>query len=365
MSAMMQVLDPAIDGDAAEWISRWDESVARLPFAHPSVANLLSGDRGRLLALTMTWHDSTVLYPLVLRAVGNGAHDVISPYGYGGPLFHGDAPVDELASRFWGFFDEWAHDHQVVSEFARLSLFEDTLPHPGRVRRRNMNFVRELVPDREVLWAGCAGKVRQNARRAVRSGVTVWIAEGRELHDEFHRIYSATMERLGSDTWYRFDEDFFARLHGGFPGRSVYVAAYLEGEAVSIDLMLLGRRTAYYFLGGTDMNASRSRPNDLVKMSVMEWLADRDYRWYVLGGGVTPGDGLERYKRGFAPEGERCFRTAERVLDPVAYAVLVDERRERAAADGQAWDEEGEYFPAYRAPLVERTLLASVSGGTA
>lgn len=138
-----------------------------------------------------------------------------------------------------------------------------------------------------------------------------------------------------------------------YPGRLVYVAVERDGQPVSMDLLLLGRETAYYFLGGTDITMANLRPNDLVKMTAMEWLADQGYRWYVLGGGVRSGDGLERYKRGFAPEGARYFCTAGRILDPSGYAELTAERRTAALASGLTWNEETEFFPAYRAPATE------------
>jgi len=56
-----------------------------------------------------------------------------------------------------------------------------------------------------------------------------------------------------------------------------------------------------------------------------------------LGGGVGRGDGLERFKRGFA-NAELPFTTHEVVCDRAAY--------ERLSAGRDA----GEFFPAYRAP---------------
>jgi hypothetical protein len=56
-----------------------------------------------------------------------------------------------------------------------------------------------------------------------------------------------------------------------------------------------------------------------------------------LGGGLAPGDGLERFKRGFA-NSEAPFRTHQVVCDPHAYEELA---RSRPA---------GDFFPAYRAP---------------
>src|SRR5690625_5796834 len=70
------------------------------------------------------------------------------------------------------------------------------------------------------------------------------------------------MVRLDSKPWYRFDHSFFTALHRSCPDRLVYVAAEQDGRPVSMDLLLLGRETAYYFLGGTDIEAARSRPNE-------------------------------------------------------------------------------------------------------
>ena len=55
-----------------------------------------------------------------------------------------------------------------------------------------------------------------------------------------------------------------------------------------------------------------------------------------LGGGFEPGDGLERFKRGFA-NSAAPFRTHEVVADPDAYEELTAGR-----------DAAG-FFPAYRA----------------
>jgi hypothetical protein len=56
-----------------------------------------------------------------------------------------------------------------------------------------------------------------------------------------------------------------------------------------------------------------------------------------LGGGITPGDPLEEFKRGFANRREP-FWTSEIVADADAYRRLAEGR------------EAGGFFPAYRAP---------------
>lgn len=274
-------------------------------------------------------------------------NDIVTPYGYGGPLQWGLADPARSGAAFWDEFDTWAHEHRVVSEFVRCSLFtEQLLPYPGRLRERQTNFIRSLDMPVEELWSGVSSKVRRNVRRAVSEGVEVVVDTEGRLIDEFLRIYLATMDRRSSADWYRFDRSFFDSLHAALPGRFVYVFAQHEGRLISADLILNGGDTSYYFLGGTDDAAYSVRPNDFVKWEVMSWLRRAGYRHYVLGGGVSAGDGLERYKRGFAPNGGVTFLTGERVFAAPVYERLTAARSQKLADNGVDADEG--FFPAYR-----------------
>ncbi|WP_029089319.1 lipid II:glycine glycyltransferase FemX [Brevibacterium album] len=381
MSPGFRVLDAQVPAQRAHWIRMWERSPMQLPFAHPGYGELVLPAGGRLLAAAFEGTEGSVLYPLVLRRIGGtGLHDLASPYGYGGPLAWGGpaaagaeaertpapastgahAPRAELARRFWTAFDAWAGDRAVVTEFVRLSLFDDVLPYPARVRPRLVNYVRELPGTAEELWAGMAPKVRQNVRRARRCGLSTRVDRTGAMLDDFLRIYHGTMTRLGSQQWYRFDREFFERLHRALPGRLAYVHAMHDGVPVSVDLVVFGADTAYYFLGGTDAEAFGLRPNELVKVHAMELAQELGCARFVLGGGVRTGDGLERYKRGFAPEGAQMFCSGERVLDPGAYVQLTGAGRGEGAAEAEGPDV---FFPAYRSPAGGLRSPAGVGAG--
>ena len=345
------ILNAGDPRDRAIWIERWERSPMQLPYAHPDVAALMVSSEDQVLCATLSGVWGTVLYAFIRRPLQGGASDIASPYGYGGALYWGTEDPDGLAARFWPQFDDWARCHGIVSEFVRSSLFPDVLEHPGEQRARNENFVRDLEPDFDGLWAGSASKVRQNVRKAMKSGLSVQVDRQGSLIEDFHRIYTNTMIRHDSSQWYRFPLAFFTQLQAALGSRVLYVAVFEAGEVVSIDLTLLGRDTAYYFLGGTNLDHGASRPNDLVKATVMDWLVLSGYRSYVLGGGVSPGDGLERYKRGFAPQGARTYCTTERIHNPHAYNALVVDHRHEAEVHDSPWPEHSEFFPHYRMPL--------------
>ncbi len=57
---------------------------------------------------------------------------------------------------------------------------------------------------------------------------------------------------------------------------------------------------------------------------------------------------LERYKRGFALDGQYDYFTGERILSPGRYEELLEAHRRRLAANGLDFDEASDFFPAYR-----------------
>ena len=355
---VLEARDPA---QRAAWVHLWEDSPMRLPHAHPALTEpqLDPGDRLVAAVLDGSEPGGTVLHVLIVRPVPGAADggdrpvDLVSPHGYAGPLVWGASDVPALARLFWQAFDAWARAARAVTEFVRLSLDDDVLPSPGSVTPRLINYIAQLPATAQELWDSYAPKVRQNARHAQRAGVTIEIDTTGDRLAEFLAIHELTMERRGSEDRYRVCAETLTGLHEEMPGSFAYVYAMRAGRAVSVDLVLLGARTAYYHLGGTSADAFGLRPNDLVKTAAMEYARSAGRTRFVLGGGLHDGDGLERYKRGFAPRGAQDFCTTERILDPVVHGSLVRDlesrvRAERAAGGFPDWVDGPDFFPAYR-----------------
>ncbi|WP_158862991.1 GNAT family N-acetyltransferase [Leifsonia sp. AG29] len=359
MSAPFRVLDAAVAADRQVWLEQWSEWPDREVQAHPSYVSLFADGDDRALAASWNSDAGTVLFPFVLRTIrvgeardpGDALSDIVTPYGYGGAFSWNAADRADLAARFWAAFADWASDHRVVSEFLRLSLFEESvLPYPGALEHKQDNIVVDVSLIEDDLWRSFDHKVRKNVNKARRSGIRIEVDETGARFAEFARIYESTMERRSADRGYYFEPDFFDSIHRGLPGHFAYFHA-LDGETVvSTELVLLSSNSGYSFLGGTREESFASRPNDLLKVEIMRWLAQTGRRWFVLGGGYQAGDGIFRYKRAFAPEGVRPFTVGTRVVDPDVYGALTRDRF------GGAVPEDIGYFPAYRAAaLVSQT----------
>jgi hypothetical protein len=345
--------------DRAAWLAAWNAWPEREVFAHPGYGELFARDHDKFMcAFYADGSDVHVLYPFILRPIdgpliaGASQHDMISPYGYGGPYTWGAVKSNDTGDYFWAAVNAWAASHNVVSEFIRFGLRPEMfLSYPGHSVTRTTNIVRRLDVDDETLWMSFDQKVRKNVNKARRGGVTVEVDLSGLKLDEFLRLYEGTMDRRQARSDYYFGRGFFQALIDGLPGQFAFFHATQAGEIVSTELVLISQTSVYSFLGGTDSASFADRPNDLLKYEVMLWAKSHGKRSFVLGGGATSGDGIERYKRAFAPKGDVDFSTGQRILDESAYERLTDGREKEFAEANRDWPAESQFFPAYRMPL--------------
>jgi len=354
--------DPA---ERAEWLRLWERWPDAEIMAHPEFARLFARPGDQVLAATYAGTKGGVLYPLILRPLGlepwapagRELCDLTTPYGYGGPFAWDVSP--EEAADFGRRVGEWARSRGAVSAFARLSVFADQLlPFDGETVVNGPNVLRRLDLSDEELWNDYEPKVRQNVRRARSRGCTLRVDEKGDGLDEFHRVYTSTMERRNADARYFFGRDFFESIVRKLPGGFAFFHVVHGGRVVSSELVLLSRRHAYFFLGGTLAEAFEVRPNDLLQHETFLWCKDAGKGAIVLGGGYKGSEGLLRYKKSFAPRGEVSFLVGMRIYDARAMGELVESRRRWEAGQGRGWAPEPGFFPAYRSEGAEQRQAA-------
>ena len=145
------------------------------------------------------------------------------------------------------------------------------------------------------------------------------------------------MDRTAASERYYFDREWFDAALSSERTWLVTVAGP-DGGTTAASIGALSDGVLHYFLSGTDDAHLREAPMKNLLIALQD-LSDELGAPLNLGGGLSPGDGLEEFKRGFANRREP-FVTHEVVCDREAYDRL-------SAGPGGA---EG-FFPAYRAPL--------------
>jgi hypothetical protein len=260
--------------------------------------------------------------PLIVRSIeGTDRLDAISPYGYPGADRATDDPPEPAGI-------DWSGTG-LVSIFVRDRIGERSCLAGGSVRSS------VHVAEGE---GGVRKRLREQIRRNERRGWETRLVPGREVEmgelREFDRAYGETMARTGAAERYLYPTSYFGRLLLGDP--SWLALAEREGAALAGAIAVVSDGYLHYYLGGT---ADEALPDSPMKNLFWAMIAHGSELGLPvnLGGGVTPGDSLDEFKRGFA-NAEAPWHTHELVCDPAAYEEL-------SAAAGAA--PEG-FFPAYR-----------------
>jgi hypothetical protein len=304
-------------GYAAAWASIGDDD----PYFHPAyLAASAPVGEGEVAA----WSDGGLAYPFLVRPLAGGRCDLTSAYGFGGPL--GECPG-------WrGRFREACARRGVVSEFIR---FHPLRGNDAGLEDVETSLVQEMVTvdvrrDDDELRAGMRTQGRRNLARAAREGVAVRRTADLDL---FHAAYIDAMRALGADPFYLFDRGYFTALE------RLGDALVLLDAGQATALYLCGGGAMHYHLGAVSADGRRTGAATAMHFEAMRVARERGLSTLHLGGGLTAGDSLWRFKATLG-EGRAPYRVGRAVHDADAYAELCAAAGANAAAGGR--------FPAYR-----------------
>src|SRR6266511_1962664 len=245
--------------------------------------------------------------PVIGREIpGSDRLDAISPYGYPGATGVRDTPPDP-GEIDWG-------ETGLVSLFVRDRIGEPPSLAEGTVRSEV-----QLVDGEDGIRKRLREQIRSNERRG-------WLVESRPGGDVdaaalygFEAAYSETMARTGAGERYLLSTEYFRAILRS--RRSwLLLASREQGAATAGAIAVASDGLLHYFLGGTSDQALDDSPMKNL-FAAMIALAGELGLPLNLGGGVSPGDSLESFKRGFATA-TAPFRTHEVICDPDAYAEL-------------------------------------------
>ncbi|HEX7060224.1 MAG TPA: GNAT family N-acetyltransferase [Solirubrobacterales bacterium] len=275
--------------------------------------------------LRVTAGEDALLAPLVVREIpGADALDAISPYGYPGivRLPPSDALIDPAEVDF--------STTGLVSAFIRHTLGDPPL---ARVTERNVVQIADPA-----LPAKSRGSDRNQINKNRRNGYEVRLVPGPDTTPQeragFLLAYEQTMRRASATERYFFGADYFDTILRS-PRTRLAVAEAPGGGVAAASIAAVSDGFLHYYLSGSADSHLRDSPMKNVVAALIEHATELGLP-LNLGGGITPGDPLEEFKRGFANR-EQPWHTSELICDRKAYDRLSDH-------------EATSFFPAYRQP---------------
>ncbi|MCW0212267.1 MAG: GNAT family N-acetyltransferase [Pseudonocardia sp.] len=285
--------------------------------------------------LTLRADDGWAAVPLVVRPIdGTGLRDARSPYGYPGGRRGGAqltiTPSDLARTGLVSIF---------LRERAVVGTFRGGRPG-GRIH------LHDPMIDRSV------GKsFRRAVRRLEGAGFVATLVDGTDVSAEllaaFREVYLQTMRRRGAAP--RFLHDLgYLRLCLDSADTWLTCVHSPDGRLAAADLLVRSDDVLHSFLFGTADEFCADSPGKVATIRAMD-LADTLRIPFNVGGGLTPGDGVEQSKRQYCNVVSE-FRCHEIICDPDAYHSLPA----AAGRDG--------FFPRYRAPALVATGAAPAGG---
>ncbi len=328
---------------------RWDDLLAEVGctdvyFQRAYIESALVLEPGTAAYLHVGGDRGDVVLPCIVRRLpeqlegAEGRLDVITPYGYGGPVATGDDPPVGL---FWELYGSWCAERRVVASFMRFHPLLENHRYSGpgfTVEKLGTTIAWRLEPTVDP-FDGMHSAHRNSARKAQRAGAEVSAVEGSADLGEFVEAYEATMTRAGASPFYFFDHAYWRRLETSLRDRLVRFDARIEGELVASALCLAALPWMHYHFGTTSELGRSSGAGNLVLVEAARWGQAQGFELFHLGGGVGGGeDALFRFKERFYEAGRKDAYVGKVVHDEPGYAALTG--REAGELSG--------FFPAYR-----------------
>jgi hypothetical protein len=263
-----------------------------------------------------------LLAPLIVRQIGDGPErDAISPYGYPGFAAPPGVRVDPAGVDF--------SETGLISAFIRHALGEP--PLAGATERNVVQVADPALPPKQ--RSSDRNQINRNRRKGYRLRVVAGPEASAPERAGFLAAYEQTMRRRGAAERYFFGAPWFDRILAS-PASWLALAEAPEGGIAAASIAVRSDGFLHYYLSGSADSHLRDSPMKSVVAELIELAADLGLP-LNLGGGITRGDRLEEFKRGFANR-EIAWHTSEIVCDPERYEAL---SAGRVSAG---------FFPAYR-----------------
>lgn len=281
--------------------------------------------------------------------IGNKYYDIVTPYGYGGPIITEYNDKEKLLAEFEKKFTKYCIDNYIVSEFIRFHpIFENALDFKGiyDVAYSRHTVGTNLKDYDDPVQAEFSKSLRREIRKAEKNGVTVkTIIEPKDL-SIFKKLYEETMDRNEADAYYYFPDSYYEYIIK-YLGKSVLeIQLVYENEIIASEMYFIEGDLMHAHLLGSSQKMLDLDAGALLEATAARWGHEHGYRYIHHGGGRTSAedDSLYTYKKKYGKNTEFDFYVGKKIWDKEMYDELVAKRERELNRKIDS-----DYFPKYRA----------------
>lgn len=273
-------------------------------------------------------------------------YDLITPYGYGGPLMNSSCKERKinLCIEFKDRFMKYCNNNHIVSEFVRFHpVFNNALDFaniysPDCIRKTlGTNLGAYEDPVQSEFSKGC----RKSIRQALRKGISFRVTEKPDNIDGFMDIYYSSMKRDNAAEFYYFDKTYFVNMLLLLKNNLLFVEAIYEEKAIAAGLYFISDGMIHIHLSGTLSEYLYLSPAYILRYATTLWGKEHGYKMIHHGGGTSNAidNSLYLFKKQFAKNTEFDFYVGKKIWNQNAYDKL---------CELVGYKSNDDFFPAYR-----------------
>jgi serine/alanine adding enzyme len=181
--------------------------------------------------------------------------------------------------------------HEYGADRVELRQLEP-LAQVGTARLDKISLILDLSSGAEAVWQSLPAKVRNQVRKAEKSGLSTSVG-GAEFLDEFYAVFAVNMRDLGSPVHHR---SFFANMFAEF-GTQARVALVHDGQrAVGGLICLFFKDTAVVPWASSLRQYFSKCPNNVLYWEILRYSSARGFKWFDFGRSSV-GSGTYNFKR--------------------------------------------------------------------
>lgn len=292
-----------------------------------------------------------VYYQFIIREIplqkeGLKYYDIITPFGFSGPVILECAPKreQEMIRTFNDAFQEYCVQHRIVTEYVRFNGWINNMKDfEGIYEKRHHGttvFIDLTVPN--FFTDEFSSNARRLVKRSRENNVEIEFDFSGASSHEFARLYGLMVEKNAvTNEYYQFTEEFIRTSFNYLSGKQFIVNAKHEGKYIASALFLHHGDYLHSHLAANDPAYFRLAASSLITYEACRWGVDNGKKVFHLGGASNDRN-LHRFKMGFTRTEPLDLLIGMKIRDHEVYNQLASIKEKMAGS----LDED--YFPLYR-----------------
>ena len=270
--------------------------------------------------------------------------DIVTPYGYGGPVIHWTNDKEKLIQAYMDDFGRYTEKEHIIAEFVRF--------HPILGNGVDFKEVYKSIFDRktvgtnltydDVIAKEFSKHKRKDIRKALKNPeIRYEVTENPSTLQDFLKIYYSTMDRDKADDYYYFKPDYFQAMLEKFRGHITAGRVFLGDQLIAMGVYFRYGKYLHAHLSGTLSEYLDYSPANILKYALAVYGHENGYEVIHYGGGSSrsPENGVYKFKKEFGKNTEFDFYIAKKVWNEEIYKQICS----TVGADVNS-----DFFPAYR-----------------